>query len=156
MCMFAAQTLFFMWCEIDDQQTTGGPQGAGRLAHGAGRIVEIVQHLMDNDEIIVIVLDGQGIYIALAKLDVAQASLFEAIPGKGQHLRRLVDADGTGRARREQFEHPTGSGAEIEQGMDRRPSDQIGDSGLDPFLADMQRPDLVPIGRMGSEMAQVC
>ncbi len=57
--------------EIDDEQTPGGPQRARRLAHRAGRIVEIMQHLMDDDEIVEVALDRQSIDVALAELDIA-------------------------------------------------------------------------------------
>ncbi len=98
-------------------------------------------------------LDGQGIDVPLAELHVAQSGFLDPGAGEGQHLRRLVDTDGAFGARRDEFEHPAGARAKIEDGVQRRPADELRNGSFDPLLADMQRAKLVPIRRMGGEIA---
>ncbi len=58
--MLRAQALFLMRGEIDDQQAAGGAKRPGRLAHGAGRVVEIMQDLVDDNEIIAACSTGRA------------------------------------------------------------------------------------------------
>ena len=58
----------------------------------------------------------------------------------------MIDADGAVGARREQFEHAAGAGAEIEQAADRLVADHREDRRLDPALRRVQRADGVPVG----------
>ena len=87
---------------------------------------------MDDDEVVGVALDRRGVDVALAQLHVAQAALLDARARERQHRRALVDADGAVGARREQFEHAAGAGAEIEQAADRLVADHRQDRRLDP------------------------
>ena len=101
---------------------------------------------MDDDEVVSVALDRRRIEVALAQLDVAQAALTDARARDRQHCRALVDADGAIGARREQLEHPTRAGPEIEQAADRFVADHRHDRHLDPALRRVQRADRVPVG----------
>ena len=112
-----AQSLLPVRREIDDEEAAARPQGARGLANGAQGIVEIMQDLMHDDEILGTRFDRHRVNIALAQMHIAQTRAFDARACDAQHVRRLIDADGAGGARREEFKHPPGSSAEIEQGM---------------------------------------
>ncbi len=82
--------------------TTSRPPGAQRargFLQRPGRIVEEVQHLMDDDEVVAVALDRRRVEVALAQLDVAQARLIDAAARQRQHRRALVDPDRADRAR---------------------------------------------------------
>ena len=79
--------------------------------------------------------------------------LLELDAGEAEHLGRLVDADRIGRAGREQFDHPAGAGADVDQAPKRplakRPVDRL----LDIAFGDMERANLVPDAGMDAEIA---
>ena len=54
-----------------------GASSARRLAHRPGRVVEVVQHLMDDDEVEAAAREGRRIDVALAQLDAGEARLLE-------------------------------------------------------------------------------
>ena len=56
-----------MGVEIDDDQPAARAQRPRRLSQRARRIVEEVQHLMDDDEIVGVALDRRGVDVALAQ-----------------------------------------------------------------------------------------
>ncbi len=137
--------------------TTSRPEGASARAASCkrpGRVVEEVQHLMDDDQVVAVALDRRGIDVALAELHVAQARLIDAAARQGQHRRALVDADGADRARGEKLQHASGAGAEIEQAAERLFADQSQKRRLDPLLGGVQGANAVPIGRLLGEIGR--
>ena len=57
------------------------------------------------------------------------------------------------RERPQEFEHPAGAGAKVEQRVDRVRADCFADRRLDSFLRHMQGAHLVPIRRLRREIA---
>ena len=53
---------------------------------------------------------------------------------------------------REQFEHPAGAGAEIEQRAERPVGERRADRGLDGRVGNVQLADIVPLGRVAAEI----
>ena len=56
--------------------------------------------------------------------------------------------------RPQEFEHPAGAGAKIEQRLDRVRADGFADRRLDSFLRNMQGAHLVPVRRLRREIAR--
>ena len=63
--------------EVDDQQAPAGSQHARRLAHGALRIAQEVQHLVHHHRIGAPVGERQIVEVALAHLRMRQAGALE-------------------------------------------------------------------------------
>ena len=79
--------------EVDDQQPPARRQQPRRLADGARRIVEEVQHLVDDDEVERAVLERRAVDVALAQVDAAHFRPLEIGAGDGEHRVAVVDAD---------------------------------------------------------------
>ena len=62
-----AQGFLVVGGEIDQQQPTARPERARRLAYRARGLVEEVQHLMDDDQVVGVALDGRRVDVALAQ-----------------------------------------------------------------------------------------
>ena len=77
----------------------------------------------------------------------------ELDPRQPKHLRRPVDADRLARARAEQFDHPPGAGADVDQPPERPLAERPVDRPLDLAFGDMERADLVPHLGMAGEIA---
>ena len=75
-------------------------------------------------------------------------------PREAQHFRRAVDADRLRRARAEQFDHPPGAGADIDQPAERPLAKRAVDRALDLALGDVERADRVPHLGVGGEIAR--
>ena len=118
MGMMGAQEFELVRREIDDQHLAAGLQRAAGLRQQPARIVEIVQHLVDDDEV------GRadaGVEIG----DVAEPDLRVTDAGGGElgarhrdHLAARVDADAAPVVAGQQLEHAAGAGAEIDQQID--------------------------------------
>src|SRR5436305_15117289 len=139
--------------EIDDEQTTTRAQHAPSFTQRSRWIVEVMQHLMQNDEIVAVALDRHGVDVALPELRVAQSGTLQAGTGDGEHRRGLIDADRALGERRQQFQHAAGAGAEIEQSMDWSGADDLAQRRLDPLFRGMERTDAVPVWRLRREIA---
>ena len=63
--------------EIDDQQAPARGDEARRLAQGAGRIIEVMQDLVDDHEVEAVPREGRSVDIALPQLDAGQARIVE-------------------------------------------------------------------------------
>ena len=61
-------------CEVDNQETAIDGDEAGSLSDGTSRIVEIVQHLMNDDKVECATVEWRAVDIAMAELalDVAR------------------------------------------------------------------------------------
>ena len=140
--------------EIHDQQPSSRAQGARRLADRPRRLVEVMQNLVDDREIVGAALDRQRIEVPLTKLHVAQAGALEARAGDAQHLRRPVDADGAPGDGRQHFEHASGPGAEIEEILDRHPTDGVANRRLHALLGHMHGAHLIPDDGLRREIAR--
>ena len=118
MRVLGAQELELVRREIDDQHLAAGLQRPARLRERAARIVEIVQHLVDDDEV-----GAAGAAVEIG--DIAEPHLRVADIGGGElgarhrdHLAARIDADGAAIVVLEQLEHAAGAGAEIDQQVD--------------------------------------
>ena len=129
--------------EIDDQHHAAGPHHAGGLAQRRGRIVGIVQDVMDGDDVEAVGFEGQGIHVALADVGIVDAGPGEVVPRQRQHLARLVDADGLLDLGRQHFQKPAGAGADVEQPA-RADRQVMGQRALDLAVGDVQGPQFVP------------
>ena len=95
----------------------------------------------------------QVVDVAEPDLGIADAGAVEIGAGDREHARRGVDADGAVAERRQQFEHPPGAGAEVEQAAEAAAADRLEDRRLDPVLGDVERPDRVPFPGIVGEVA---
>ncbi len=137
--------------EIDHQNAPAGRHEARCLADRAGRIIEVVENLMDDDEIEHIARERRRINVALPKLDAGQAGLFEIGARDRQHRVARVQSDGARCARSQQLEHAAGAGAEIEQIDDRLVAKRFENRVLDHVLGRMKGAQAVPFGRKARE-----
>ena len=72
--------------------------------------------------------------------------------GNGQHASAGIDADRPAVAVSQQFQHPAGSGAQIEQAIKRRAPDQRQNFRLHLLIRNMQAPQIVPAFGIGGEI----
>ena len=131
--------------EIHDQKPAAGGHHARGLPQRARRIVEIMQHLMDHDEIEGPVFDGRRVNVALAQLGPRQPGLFEIGPRDRQHGVARIEPDHARRTGREKLQHPSRARAEIEQSADRTIADGGEHRLFDGLLRCMHRPQSVPV-----------
>ena len=96
--------------------------------------------------------ERQRIHVALAQARLDAGGL-ELDPGKPEHLRRAVDADRLAGARAEQFDHPAGAGADVDEAAERPLAKRAIDRALDLALGDVERADLVPDLGVAGEIA---
>ena len=102
--------------EIDHEKPPAGRDEAGRLADRARGIVEVVQHLMDDDEVEGVARERRRVDVALPQLDAGEAGLLEIGAGDREHGVACIEPDGPRTPRREELQHAAGAGAEIERG----------------------------------------
>jgi len=137
---------------LGEKQTTAWRQNTRRLANGARRIVEIMQHLMHDREISGITLHRQRIHIALSQLHIVKAGFLQPTARDGEHGGRQIDANGALRMWRKNFEHPTGAGAKIDKTPHRPRANRFAHSVFDQRLRHMPRTNVVPLGGVGGEV----
>ena len=97
--------------EIDHQHHAARLHHARGLREGRSRIVGVVQHMMDGDDVEALGLEGQGVHVALANLGIVDAGAGEVGPGQCQHLAALIHTHGTLDLRRQNLEQAAGAGA---------------------------------------------
>ena len=107
--------------KIDDHQNPARPQHPGRLGDRRGRPVGIMQDLMNHDRVEGRVGQRQLVHVVAADPPVCEPGPFEIDPRDRQHFARLVDAERIVDPRRQNFEHSTRSGADVEQIARDRP-----------------------------------
>lgn len=88
----------------------------------------------------------------MAQLHIAQTRAFDAHARDAQHVRRLIDANPPRGQRPQEFEHPAGAGAKIEERKDRARADCPADRGFDAFFRNMHGAHLVPVRRLRREI----
>ena len=140
-----AQELQLVRREVDDQQAPARRQHAGRLAHGALRVAQEVQHLVHDGRVRRLVGQRQIVDVALPHLGVPQLRAFELGAGIGQHGRAQVDAETPPIALAEQLEHAARAGAEIDEKLERSGSQRVRHGRLDVRLGHVQGADAVPL-----------
>src|SRR6185437_283036 len=83
---------------------------------------------------------------------VFQAGALQPVARKEKHVERKIEAETALDLAAEQFEHPSGAGAEIEQGPEwligKRGTDRI----FDRFVGHMQLAYTVPLHGVGAEI----
>ena len=129
--------------EVDHQHDAARAHDARRLAQGRRRIVGIVQHVMDGDDVKAVGLEGKGIHVALADVGIVDAGPGEVGACQRQHLARLVDTDRLLDLGRQHLEQPAGTGADVEQPA-RADGQVMGEGELDLAIGDVQGPKLIP------------
>ena len=149
-----AQEFLVMGVEVDHCEPPAGRQRPRGFGERPRRIVEKVQHLVDDHEVVGVAFDRRGVDVALTQGNVPQARLIDAGARQRQHRRALVDADGARRPRGEKLEHAAGARAEIEQIAERLCADHGDERRFDPLLRRVQRADLVPIGGARGEIGR--
>ena len=147
-----AQLLEIVRRKIDDQEPPAGGDETGRLAQRPGRVVEIVQHLVQHHEVEAAAPEGRRVNVALAQIDPRQTEPFEVGAGDRQHGMARIEPGGAGRARREQAEHLAGAGAQIDHMADRPIAQHVEHRRLDGRFGHMQGAQPVPFrGEPGEE-----
>ncbi len=130
--------------EVDDEQLSAGGDQLGCLSDGAGRVVEIVEHLVDDDEVERRPVEGRAVDVTLAQLPALDAEAFEVGAGNRQHGMARVEADGAIRPIAQQGEHAARSGPDVEHTTERAVADGVEDGSFDRAGGGVQRPFLVP------------
>ena len=146
-----AQELEAMRREIDHENASARCHEARGFADRAGRIVEVVQHLVDDDEVEGVARERRRIDVALPQFDAPQAGLFEIGTCHREHGMAGIESHCATGTRCQQLQHAAGAGAEIDEIADPRRSQGIEHGSLDHRLGRMQGADAVPFGRKARE-----
>ena len=113
-----AQEFEFVGREIGDQEAAARLHRTRGVRDRGTWIVQIVQHLMKKHCVeLVAGRKRQPENIGQADLDMMETG--HAVARDREHLRADIDTDRAPRMGRDQFEHPPGAGAGIEQVLDR-------------------------------------
>ena len=132
-----------------------GRQRPRRLAKRARRIVEEVQHLVDDDQVVGVALDRRGVDVALAQLRHCAGpphrcgcARAPASPRSGRRRRRGPRAGASSSSMRPV---PVPRSSRLRNGF-------VADHGeqrrLDPFLRRVQGADVVPVGSLLGEIGR--
>ncbi len=144
-----------MGVEIDHDQPPGGRERARRLVQRPGRIVEEVQHLMDDDEVVAVALDRRRVDVALAELDVAQARLVDAAARASASIAALWSTPTARTARGASSSSmrpvPVPRSSRLRNGFSPI---MASERRLDPLLGGVQGADAVPVGRLLGEIGR--
>ena len=133
-----------MWGEIDDEQPSARRNEPPRLGECPGGVVEVMQHLVDDDEIERCTLQRRAVHVALAELPTLHAEAFEICACNRQHRVAGIETDRAVGALGEELQHPTRAGADVEHATERAIADHIEDHSLDRGCGSVQRSFLVP------------
>ncbi len=147
-----AQELELVGSEIDDEQASPRRQHARRLAHGALRVAQEVQHLVHHRGADRLVGKRQIVDVALPHVRAPGSAAFELRARVGQHGRAQVDAEAAPIALAEELEHAPRSGAEVEEEIERARAQRLRDDGLHVRLGHVQGADAVPFAGVGLEV----
>ena len=110
-----AQELELVGREIDDQQAPARRQHAGRLAHGALRVAQEVQHLVHHARRRPTGRRAADRRCRPAAPGRARPAALELGARVGQHGRAQIDAEAASIALAEQLEHAARPGAEVDE-----------------------------------------
>ena len=106
--------------EINDQHPPTRLQHPGCLGDHRTWPVCVMQYHVDCYQIVTTGICCQTIHIAQPHLTVPQPAFFQTGPSHRQHVPTKVDTDRTIRAISKDFQHPTGTGADIQVINDRQ------------------------------------
>ena len=149
-----AQFLALVRREIDHQQASVGAEHARRFGNRRSGRLGVMQHLVDDDAVGALAGEREGVHVGLPQAGVGDPGLVELHPGNPKHFRRAIDAERLGGTGAEQFDHPPGTGADVEQGTERAVREGGGDGALDRAFGNVERADRVPRLGMGGEIAR--
>ena len=139
--------------EIDHQQRAARRQHPRRLGDRRGRLLRIMEHLVDDDAVGALVGERQ----ARTCRPGAGSTAMPAASSLTRARRSISDERSMpiacARARAEQFDHPAGAGADVDQPAERPLAERAVDRALDLAFGDMERADLVPHFGMAGEIA---
>ena len=133
-------------CEIDDEQSTAGPQRANHFGQRRERIVEEVQHVVQDGDVDRAGFDTDVVRISLPNRTVAVAELVEATAGQVEHLVAEIETETVVDAVGEDLEYSAGAGADVEQLPDFDVLDGCQHGDFDFVVGDVERAHRVPIG----------
>ncbi len=130
--------------EVHDEQPAGWCQGAGRLGDRGGGVVEEVQNVMQHRNV-----DRTGLDVEVVDVSVtygAVGEVVESASGDVQHVGAQIDPDAEVDAIGQEFEHPTGAGANVEEGAHPVVADLGNEGRLNRLVTDVQGSNGVPVG----------
>ncbi|MNE56745.1 hypothetical protein D3C80_1516750 [compost metagenome] len=105
--------------KIDDNQPPAGAQHTCGLGKSDFRLVEEMQHLMDDDQIEILSLQRQVENITMTDRCIDHARLVEIGARHRQHVAAGIHTDRTAIDAAQKLQDTAGAGAEIEKGIDR-------------------------------------
>ncbi len=140
-----AQLLERMRREIDDRDARAGRRNPASLVEHGLRVLGIMQHLVQQDRVGRGIGQRQRVKIALDQIDRTALHMLQLGARQTQHFRAAVDGGAVVGGGAEQFDHPPGAGADIEQPAERAVVDHGGQCGLDLGLGHIERADRIPL-----------
>ena len=151
MRLLATQKFVVMRREIDNEQPTAGLETQRGFTQCARRIIEEVQHLMQNDGVEPLHLKRERVDIALPEFS-PHTCLGELRTRHGQHCMAGIDADKALGAVSQNLQHATRARAQIKQGT----AGAIAKGGthrrFDFIIRNMKRTDAIPFSGMTGEI----
>lgn len=153
MLMLLAQKFVRVRREVDDEQPSTGTKCACCLTKCASGIVEVMKHLMEDDEIIGVRLHWQGVKIALAEMDIAQTTSLDHRPGDVQHCRAEIHADRAHSDGRKDFQHTPGPCSQVQNSLKPSVAHDVPDRVFHLCFGHVQGSDLVPITGLRGEVS---
>ena len=112
-----AQEFFLVGRKVGYQDLAARRHDARRFRHGMLRIVQVMQHLVEQYDIKAAcgraIGKRQTIGVAQPDLRVLDIAAQQPVAGDGQHVGADIDADGAARMGRDQLQHAPGTGARI-------------------------------------------
>ena len=126
---------------------------AAGLLDRARRLVEEVQHLVDDDEVEAVAHDREVQHVAEPDARIRDSGALQIGAGDCEHRRREVDAERALAAAGEKLQHPAGAGADVEHGAERPLARALQHRRFDLPLRHVQRADGVPAAGVLGEIA---
>ena len=117
MCVLLAQKLQDRAAQNHHDESARRAQDANGLGKSRLRIIEEVQHLMDNHGIGAFFGKRQIVNVGEPTLQLERARLVKADAGASQHLAVRVHADRIAARALRQFKNAAGSGAKVQQSV---------------------------------------
>lgn len=151
MRLFAAQKFVVMRREIDNEQPTARLETQRGFTQCARRIIEEVQHLMQNDGVEPLHLERERVDIALPEFS-PNTCLGELCTRHGQHCMAGINADEALGTVGQNLQHATRACAQIEKGTAGAIAKRGTHRRFDFIIRNMKRTDAIPFGGMTGEI----
>lgn len=135
-----------VWREVDDEDAAARCHESRRFTDRARRVVEEVQHLVQDDQVERRWFERRRVGITLAEFDIANIGSIEVGAGNGKHGVTAVEPDRSIDVLSEELQHATRAGADIEQRPKRHIIGSRRHSSFDGGVGGVQRPNPVPVG----------